>query len=42
MGKRNLSLTENRLSRNEMRCESDNHNNMSHVQKNFKIRTLIK
>ena len=31
IGKGNLFLTENRLSRNEMWCESDNHNNMSHI-----------
>ena len=30
-GKGNLYLTENRLSRNEMWCASDNHNNMCHT-----------
>ena len=28
-----MSLTENRLSRNEMWCASDNHNNVSHTCK---------
>ena len=45
IGKGNVYLTKNRWSRNEMRCASDNHNNMCHtgayVQKNFKIRTSI-
>ena len=31
IGKGNLSLTENRLSRNEMWCVSDNHNYMCHT-----------
>ena len=31
IGKGNLYLTENRLSRNEMLCSSDNHNNMRHI-----------
>ena len=36
-------LTENRLSKNEIWYAADNHNDsVTHVQKDFKIRTLIK
>ena len=43
IGKGNLYLTENRLSRNEMWCASDNDNNMCHIcAKNFWIQTLSK
>ena len=31
IGKENLYLVENRLSRNETWCASDNHNNMGHI-----------
>ena len=31
MGKGNLFLTENRLSRNEMWCAADNYNYMCHI-----------
>ena len=31
IGKENLYLTENRLSKTEMRCATDNHNNMCHT-----------
>ena len=44
IGKGNLYLTENGLSRNEIYCAADIHNYMCHiyVQKDFQIRTLIK
>ena len=31
IGKGNLYLSENRISRNEMLCAADNHNNMCHI-----------
>ena len=31
IGKENLYLAENRLSRNEMWCAADNHNYMRHI-----------
>ena len=31
IGKRNLNLTENRFSRNEMWCAAENHNNMCQI-----------
>ena len=32
LGKGNLSVTKNRLSRNEMWCAADNHNNVGHIR----------
>ena len=31
IGKGNLNLTENWLSKNKIRCKSDSHNNMCHI-----------
>ena len=43
IGKGHLYLTENQSSWNEMCCDADNHNTyVTHVQKNFQIRTSIK
>ena len=40
--KGNLYVTENRLSRNEMWCVADNHNNMHHIgAKGFQVLNLI-